>query len=200
MFVDSNNNSILNIYIVNGRVKYNPKIHTLNDLYAEPNPPDFIPGSPWNRLHALGDVVKIESGDQVQFHLLQTGPGYYSSQNPRLHFGLGSNPTIQNLSLRSMENSSMPPQPLRRCASHWQTAAALTAGLTNRVLEGRPEGEGKSPQGTTAGLTSHSSCRRAEGFDLTAKKMDLAALASEQRLKPPAAAHPRKARKISAAS
>ncbi len=155
VFGDYNNDSRIDLYVANGRVKYGPKTHSKTDRFAEPNHliqgigngsyslhPNAInpaPANPatsrgsiavdlnndgrldlvtanrdhapqiwinqvvpeqshWIRFrvlstfgaHAIGAVVEIQIADQSHRRLVQSGLSYCSSQDPRAHFGLGS--------------------------------------------------------------------------------------------------------------
>jgi enediyne biosynthesis protein E4 len=49
---------------------------------------------------AIGAVARVTSGGRTQVDEVRSGRGYQSSEDLRLHFGLGSNPTIEKLEVR----------------------------------------------------------------------------------------------------
>jgi hypothetical protein len=48
----------------------------------------------------IGARLKVKSGDQVQFATVRSGESYLSGNDPRIHFGLGASPKVDELEIR----------------------------------------------------------------------------------------------------
>jgi hypothetical protein len=49
---------------------------------------------------AIGAQVRVQAGDLVQYDHVRAGAGFLSSNDPRLHFGLGEHKTINSIEIR----------------------------------------------------------------------------------------------------
>jgi hypothetical protein len=49
---------------------------------------------------AVGARVTVRSRTMVQFHEVRAGGSYISSNDPRLHFGLGANSTMNEVEIK----------------------------------------------------------------------------------------------------
>lgn len=171
VFGDFNNDTMIDTFVANGRVKYGSKDHHPDDRFAEPNhllkglgdgkfedishtlpnqrsrsaasrgaiqgdlnndgaldlvtvnrdqPATLLfnrfnraPNTNWIRFRivtshgadAIGAEVAVQTPEKTVLRLVQTGLGYCSSQDPRIHLGLGSHSSVDQVTVTWSDNS-----------------------------------------------------------------------------------------------
>jgi enediyne biosynthesis protein E4 len=96
-FGDINNDGNLDFVVFN--VNGSPSLF-INDSHSASHWVLFrLVGSKSNRM-AIGARVSVESGGMTQIDEVRGGGGYNSSNDTRLHFGLGKNANIHKIEVR----------------------------------------------------------------------------------------------------